>query len=243
LAGALKEANAAKIPVVAYDQDISGGELAAYLTSDNYQAGYLDGEYLASILPKGGKCGIILVEYPHVSSTVEREDGFIDALDAARLDYKILKTYTAVEPKGGQKALKAILEDFPEKGSVDAVFMVNDGGGRSIIEGLLAAGRDEMIFASIDGDPGVLKLIAEGRMKGVDSAQFCGTLGAEAMKAAYSILSGKPFFKRALVPVFPVTKETISLYPGWCGPPPESFRKPWPSKNPVWRGLLKETAE
>jgi len=41
LSGPLKEANKAGIPVVAYDQYISGGTLAAYRTSDNFQAGFL----------------------------------------------------------------------------------------------------------------------------------------------------------------------------------------------------------
>ena len=42
LAEPLREANRLNIPVVAYDQYISGGELAAYITSDNRQAGYLN---------------------------------------------------------------------------------------------------------------------------------------------------------------------------------------------------------
>ena len=53
LAAPLREANAAGIPVIAYDQYISGGKLAAYRTSDNYMAGRLDGEYLSSRFPAG----------------------------------------------------------------------------------------------------------------------------------------------------------------------------------------------
>jgi ribose transport system substrate-binding protein len=80
LAEPLRAANRAGIPVVAYDQYISGGTLAAYRTSDNYQAGYLDGEYIASKFPAGKEIKVVLVEYPHVSSTVERVNGFLDAL-------------------------------------------------------------------------------------------------------------------------------------------------------------------
>jgi ribose transport system substrate-binding protein len=43
LAEPLRAANQAGIPVVAYDQYISGGTLAAYITSNNHQAGYLGG--------------------------------------------------------------------------------------------------------------------------------------------------------------------------------------------------------
>jgi ribose transport system substrate-binding protein len=64
LSAPLREANAAAIPVIAYDQYIEGGKLAAYLTSDNRQAGSLDGEYIAFRFPNDKTLKIVLVEYP-----------------------------------------------------------------------------------------------------------------------------------------------------------------------------------
>lgn len=239
LAEALKAANQARIPVVAYDQYISGGTLAAYRTSDNYQAGFLDGEYIASRFGADHTVRLIMVEYPHVSSTVERVDGFLDALGKAPRRYKVLKSYTAVEPVAGRKAAADLLRDFPERGSVDVVFTVNDGGGLAVVKELAAAGRDEILVATIDGDPASVENIKAKRLTVIDSAQFCGPLGAEAMKAAHAILSGgKPPY-HALVPVFPITRETLQLYPGWEGPIPAKFDKPWPSENPQWRGELR----
>ncbi|MCP4498855.1 MAG: sugar ABC transporter substrate-binding protein [Deltaproteobacteria bacterium] len=71
-----RRANQMKIPVVAYDQYILGGKLAAYITSINRQAGFLDGEFIASRFDDKHEIKPILIEYPHVSSTVERLDGF-----------------------------------------------------------------------------------------------------------------------------------------------------------------------
>ena len=235
----LREANKAKIPVVAYDQYIDGGVLDSLLTSDNYQAGFLDGEYLASRIQKGRELRLILVEYPHVSSTVERVNGFLDALTEAKLRYKILKSYTAVEPAGGRAAAAGILKDFPEPGSVDAIFTVNDGGGLAVVKGLLDAGRKEIMVASIDGDPASVENIRSSALTVIDAAQFCGPLGAEAMKSAYLLLTGGKPPRHALVPVFPVTAETLSLYPGWQGPLPPEFKKPWPSSSPEWNGSLR----
>jgi ABC-type sugar transport system, periplasmic component len=239
LGGPLREANAAGIPVVAYDQYIDGGKLAAYRSSDNYQAGYLDGEYLSSRFATGKELKLVIVDYPHVSSTVERVDGFFDALAAQKRRYKILKSYQAVEPVSGAAAAQGILRDYPGRGSVDAVFTVNDGGGLSLVAGLAAAGRSEILVATVDGDPASVRNIAAKRLTIIDSAQFCGPLGAEAMKAAYEILQGKrpPYY--ALVPVFPITAETIGAYPGWAGPIPKSFAKPWPSEAPKWSGDLR----
>jgi ribose transport system substrate-binding protein len=153
LAGPLRAANAARIPVVAYDQYISGGKMAAYLTSDNRQAGYLDGEYVASLFADTHTIQLILVEYPRVSSTVDRLDGFLDALRESGQPYRILKTYEAVEPVAGHLAGQQILRDFPVKGSVDVVFAVNDGGGLAVVDALVEAGRTEIAVASVDGDP------------------------------------------------------------------------------------------
>ncbi len=240
LAGPLREANRLGIPVVAYDQYISGGRLTAYVTSDNRQAGYLDGEYLADLFPDDHQIALVLVEYPHVSSTVERLNGFLDALRDYDQPYRIVGAYTAVQPEEGQLAGLRILEDFPQPGSVDAVFTVNDGGGLSVVDVLAAAGRDEIRVASIDGDPASIENIRAGRLTLIDTAQFCGVLGATAMRAAYAVATGQEVARKILVPVFPVTLETQGRYSGWLGEIPPAFEKPWASSEPIWSGKLRE---
>ena len=238
LAGPLREANRLGIPVVAYDQYISGGRLAAYVTSDNRQAGYLDGEFMADLFAGKEPLRLVLVEYPHVSSTVERLNGFLDGLRDHGRSYTILKTYQAVHPDEGRQAGQAILRDFPEAGSVDAVFTVNDGGGLAVVDVLAGAGRTEIVVASIDGDPESVRNIQAGRLTRIDSAQFCGPLGAEAMAAGYAVATQQPVAKHILVPVFPITAQTLHLYPGWVGPVPEPFRKPWAANEPIWDGRI-----
>lgn len=235
----LRAANDASIPVVAYDQYISGGKLAAYRSSDNFQAGRLCGEYVADKFDDSTPLRLILVEYPHVSSTVERVNGFLEGLTNQQQLYTVLKSYRAVVPEEGERAVRGILTDYPQRGSVDVVFTVNDGGGLAVVDGLATAGREEIVVASVDGDPASVKNIEEGRLTIIDSAQFCGPLGAEAIRTAHAILQGAHPPYHALVPVFPVTKETLPLYPGWQGPIPETFAKPWPSIFPEWRATLR----
>ncbi len=236
LAAPLREANTAGIPVVAYDQYISGGRLAAYVTSNNYQAGYLDGEYLAARFPGPQPLRLVLVEYPLVSSTVERVNGLLDALRDQGKSFNILKTYQAVEPIAGRKAGEAILRDFPERNSIDAIFTVNDGGGLAVVDVLAKAGRDEIAVATIDGDPRSVENIRARRLTVIDSAQFCGPLGAAAMKAAYAVAQHQPVAQQILVPAFPITLETLDRYPGWMGPISAPFKKPWAAKQPMWLG-------
>lgn len=234
LAGALARANAAGIPVVAYDQYVEGGHLDAYVTSDNRGAGQLDGEYVAHRFPDDQELKVVLVEYPHVSSTVERLDGFTAALKERGQPFTIVGTYNAVEPKAGAAVGQAILRDFPRPGSVDVVFTVNDGGGLAVVDALASAGRTEIVVASIDGDPASVRNIRAGRLTVIDAAQFCGPMGAAALRAAYGVLRGEPVPSRQLIPTFPITRETVDAYPGWMGPLPEVFEKPWPSRDPIW---------
>lgn len=230
----LREANTLGIPVVAFDQYISGGRLAAYITSDNRQAGTLDGEYIAARFPNDHELRLVLVEYPRVSSTVERLDGFLHALRERGQPIRILGSYEAVEPDSGRVAGQQILADFPARGSVDVVFTVNDGGGLAVVDALAEAGRDEILVATIDGDPESVANIAAGRLTVIDSAQFCGPMGASALRAAFALLTGQAGPTELLIPTFPVTRETLARYPGWMGPLPPSFRKPWDSATPIW---------
>lgn len=239
LADPLIAANNAGIPVVAYDQYISRGKLAAYRTSDNYQAGFLCGEYMAARFKDKPEFKLVLVEYPHVSSTVERVNGFLDALAQSKRSYTLLKSYFAVEPVAGRKAAADILREFPDPGSIDVVFTVNDGGGLEVVNGLGNAGRTEIQVATVDGDPASVGNIRAGWLTVIDAAQFCGPLGAETMRAAYAVLRGENPPQHALVPVFPITRETLAAYPGWMGPVPASFAKPWPSFVPLWNNTLR----
>ncbi|MEG3640887.1 sugar ABC transporter substrate-binding protein [Magnetococcus sp. PR-3] len=239
LAEQLQAANRANIPVVAYDQYISGGHLSAFVTSNNYQAGYLNGEYMAHHFDNDKPIRLILVEYPLVSSTIDRVEGFLDALTQHKQPFQIIQRYQAVEPVAGTRVGQKILNFFPNTGSIDAIFTVNDGGGLAMVKVLEEAGRDELFVATIDGDPASVERIRQGSIIKIDSAQFCGPLGAEAMRAAYAILTNTPVAEHWLVPVFPITKETVSLYPGWLGPIPDKLTKPWHSTNPLWHGQMK----
>ena len=51
----------------------------------------------------------------------------------------------------------------------------------------------------------------------------------------YAVARKQSVPHQILVPVFPITAETLAHYPGWLGPIPASFEKPWPSRIPIWQ--------
>lgn len=241
MSASLKRANSKKIPVIAYDQFISGGQLLSFVTSDNYQAGSLNAEYIDSLFPSGKSIRIVLVEYPRVSSTSERVDGFFDQLKRLDRPFEVQARYEAVEPIGGLSVAKQILQQFPTPNSFDVLFTINDGGGISIVEELRKAGRLEIKHATVDGDPKSIENIKKSQMTVINSAQFCAEIGRQTAKLAISHLVNKETLpKKVLIPTFPVTKETLSRYDGWLGQMPTPFIKPWTKKKELWKSELKK---
>ncbi|WP_413578699.1 substrate-binding domain-containing protein [Bdellovibrio sp. HCB290] len=219
LAAGLEEANALKIPVIAYDQYIVNGELTAFLTSANYHAGQDNGQFITSLFKPEQRIKIAVFEYPAVSSTTERVDGFFDSLREQNAKFDVVGVYQAVDPESGKLAVKKFLKDFPGKGSVDVVLTVNDGGGLEVVKELFAKKRTEIRHVTFDGDPESVENIRQGRLTVINSAQFCGELGRETARALVKVLSGSPVDRKIRVNTFPITKKNIADYPGWMGIP------------------------
>lgn len=225
LAEGLQEANLEKIPVIAYDQYIVNGNLTAFLSSANYHGGRDNGDYLDSLFKKDLSIRIAVFEYPAVSSTTERVDGFFDSLRGRGRKFEVVGRYQAVDPESGREAAKKFLKEFPKKNSVDVVLTVNDGGGLSIVKELFAQKRDEIKHVTFDGDPESVENIKAERLTVIDSAQFCAELGRESARTLISIMRGQPVNKKSRVPTYPITKQTVKEYPGWLGVPSEKLRK------------------
>lgn len=235
---AIDEIIKSKIPIVTYDGYILDAKSTTHLTSDNYSLGYLNGEYIAHSFDRNKTIDMVIVTYPHVPQTIERVEGFFEALNDFGVKYNILKEYKAVNPEMGTMVAFNILKEFPEKNSIDVIFAINDAGAYPIVKALDKAGRDEIFFASIDGDPRMVEYIKKDRIVKIDSAQFCKILGKETIKISYNILSKKDAPKSIIIPAFPVTKETISRFNGWDGEIPSSFEKPWRAKKNIWNNSL-----
>ena len=109
-----------------------------------------------------------------------------------------------------------------------------------MIEQLRQAGRTEIVHATVDGDPESVDNIRYGRLTRIDSAQFCAMLGATAVRQAYRVLNGRQVARHVMIPTFPVTRETLDIYPGWDGDLPATFNKPWPAVSKQWRNQLRE---
>ena len=121
LAPAVMRAKAAGVTVVAVDVGAEGG-VDATVTSNNKQAGQLDGKLVVDRLK--GKGQVVIVNGPPVTAVTDRVAGFLEELKKSP-GIKILSQdqNAGGSRDGGLRVMTDLLTAFPK---IDAVFAIND---------------------------------------------------------------------------------------------------------------------
>ncbi|GIM44712.1 ribose ABC transporter substrate-binding protein [Collibacillus ludicampi] len=211
IAGAVQEAKAANIPVIAVDVGAEGG-VDATVTSDNYQAGKIVGEYLVKRL--NGKGNVVILDGPPVTAVIDRVKGFEDALKGT--DIKVIAKQNGEGSR--EKALslmETILQANP-KGTINAVFGINDPEALGAKIAAEQAGRDKEFFiVGVDGAPEAVKTLQEKKSFAASAAQHPNEMIKKAVEIGLKIKKGEQVEKVVKVPVELVTQETVDSYKGW----------------------------
>lgn len=159
---------AGDLPVISVLTSITdegdGYEKYIYIGSENYDGGYLQGEWLAEQLPQDA--GIwLLNQQPGDQQGIDRVAGLKDGLlDNGRDDVTFVADMNAENMKDkGVTIMEDWLNTYEE---IDAVVGTNDDSVLGAIEATKAAGRmDEgIIFVGLDGGDEALESIKAGEM-------------------------------------------------------------------------------
>ncbi len=166
LQGALQEAMENEIPVILVDRAIAGEAGTHYTTaimSDFVWEGEQCAKALMEALPDGGNIVIINGGYDSSTST-DRQDGFVNALDSAK--------YPIVGEQDGEwlmdKAQSVMENIIQAQGgeNIDAVFCVTDdmvqGAMNAIDAANLEPGKD-ILTLGIDGTRAAFEAVESGR--------------------------------------------------------------------------------
>ena len=166
LQGALQEAMDNAIPVILVDRAIAGEAGTHYTTaimSDFVWEGEQCAKALMEALPDGGNVVIINGGYDSSTST-DRQDGFVNALDAAK--------YPIVGEQDGEwlmdKAQSVMENIIQAQGgeNIDAVFCVTDDMVQGAMNAIEAAGLEpgkDILTMGIDGTRAAFEAIESGR--------------------------------------------------------------------------------
>jgi ribose transport system substrate-binding protein len=212
IAPAVMRAKAAGIVVVAVDVAADGG-VDATVTSNNKQAGELDGKYVADRLK--GKGQVVIVNGPPVSAVTDRVAGFLEAIKK----YPDIKVVSQDQNAGGSRdgglrVMTDLLTAFPK---IDAVFAINDPTAIGCDLAAKQAQRKDFFIVGVDGAPDVVPSLKDpDSLIAASAAQDPYTMAGKAVEIGYDVLNGKkPEQTLTLIPVALITKENVAQYTGW----------------------------
>src|SRR6478672_2196794 len=196
----LREAKAAKIPVILVDRGVKVDDESLYATliaSDFVAEGKMAAEWLAK--KTGGKAQIIELEgTPGAAPAIDRKRGFEEGIKPFP-ETKIIASQSGdFRRSGGKEVMEALLKVHPE---VTAVYAHNDDMALGAIQALEEAGKKpgtDVIVVSIDGVKGAFEAMAAGKLN--CTVECNPLLGPAAFDAIEKAVKGGQVPKRTIVP-------------------------------------------
>jgi ribose transport system substrate-binding protein len=203
---------AKKIPVVIFDSGLEGEDYVSYVATDNYKGGFLAGEHLAKTL--GGKGKVALLRYMEGSeSTVQREQGFLDAIAKSK-DVEVISQnqYAGATADTALKASENLLASLKtaEGGlKIDGLFAPNESSAIGMLRALQTAKLAGKIkFVGFDTSDRLVAALKSGELHGT-VLQNPINMGYLAVKTMVSHLRGGPVQKRVDTGVTIATPENM----------------------------------
>lgn len=207
LTSVLKRAKAEGVYVVVVDSNVYDEELAdCTITSDNYNAGRIIGEYF---LTQCQEAELVIMTHEAAKSGQDRVRGFMDAVEGSGG----IEIVQKIECEGQTEIAMPRLQEAIQAGlDFDNVFCLNDLAGVGVVAALDENQMlDEVDVYGVDASPDSKALIYEGMMK-ASAAQFPSEIGREAADVIYKLLNGEDVSDSILVPVKLITRENVEEF-------------------------------
>jgi ribose transport system substrate-binding protein len=176
LVPAVEKINAANIPVIDITDRSTGGKFVSYVIPDDHELGLATARVLLKAI--GGKGNVVILEgIPNLTSSVERQKGFLDALKEFP-DVKLLASRSGqYQRRPSQNLMEGWIKQFPQ---IDGVIAANDSMAAAAVDTLEARKRKAQVVG-INGSKEAIELIKAGKMlaTGEYNGFVIGCLGTE----------------------------------------------------------------
>ncbi|TCP24965.1 ribose-binding protein [Scopulibacillus darangshiensis] len=186
VAGAVKSANDAGIPVITVDRKSDKGKIATHIASNNVEGGKMAAKFLIDQL--NGKGNVVELQgVPGSSAANERGKGFDEAIK----DAKGIKVIAKQPADFNRSKGLSVMENIIQTGSdIDAVFAQNDEMALGAIVALKEAGLKDVKVIGFDGTKDGIQAVKDGKMAAT-IAQKPKLIGQKAIDAAKKAADGK----------------------------------------------------
>jgi D-xylose transport system substrate-binding protein len=166
---AVKSANEAKIPVIAYDRLIMNCAIDYYLTFDNVKVGEAQGSYAAARLPQDRKARIVRIYGAPTDNNAKMfkqgQDNILGPLiKAGKIEVVHEDWALDWKPENGKKIMNAAITKAESGGfTIDAAVVSNDGTAGGAIQALLEGGlAGKVLVTGQDADLAACQRILRG---------------------------------------------------------------------------------
>ncbi|MDY0747892.1 ABC transporter substrate-binding protein [Paucibacter sp. R3-3] len=182
----LKKAQAAKIPVIAFDSGVDSDVPLTTATTDNKAAAALAADKMAGLIGSEGE--VALVVHDQTSRTgIDRRDGFVNQIKAKYPKIKIVDIqYGAGDQLKSTEITKSILQAHPK---LKGIFGANEGSAIGVVNGAREAKR-QIVIIGYDSGKQQKDAIMSGAMAGAITQNPVG-IGFKTVEAAVKALKGE----------------------------------------------------
>ncbi|MBB4220011.1 ABC transporter substrate-binding protein [Variovorax guangxiensis] len=184
----LKKAQAAKIPVVAFDSGVDSDIPVTTTTTDNKAAAALAADKMAELIGKSGE--VALVVHDQTSRTgVDRRDGFVNRIKSAYPNIKIVSVqYGGGDQLKSTEITKSILQASP---NLKGIFGANEGSAIGVVNGVREMKRTgKVVVIGYDSGKQQKNAIMDGSMAGAITQNPVG-MGYKTVEMAVKAVKGE----------------------------------------------------
>jgi ribose transport system substrate-binding protein len=196
------------IPVVIIDSALKSEAQSSFVATDNTEGGRLAARRLAEVM--GGKGKAIMLRYnPGHASTGNREEGFLEEMNAKFPDIELVSTnqYGGVSELSAATAGQGLLNKYGD--DIQGIFCPNESSSFGMLRALENTGRAGKInFVGFDASQGLIDGMRAGNIQGL-VAQDPFDMGYKGVKTAVAILNGETVEKQIATRLTLVTPENL----------------------------------
>lgn len=193
----LKEAQAAKIPVVLTDRSVESDEslFVTLVGSDFTDEGRRAAKILEKVLEKAGHKGKVKIAQLEgttgAAPAIERAKGFKEIMDAEHKDdWEIVVSQTGEFTRaGGKQVMAAFLQSNPD---INVLYAHNDDMGLGAIQAIEAAGKKpgkDILIVTVDGVKDGFIAMSEGKINAI--VECNPLLGPQLMEVVQKVKDGE----------------------------------------------------
>ncbi|MBE7733996.1 ABC transporter substrate-binding protein [Devosia faecipullorum] len=182
----LQQADAAGIPVIAFDSGVESDIPLTTATTDNVAAAALAADVMAELI--GGEGKIAVVAHDQTSRTgIDRRDGFVNRIAEAYPNIEIVSVqYGGGDQLQSTEITKSILLANPD---LKGIFGTNEGSAIGVANGKQELGSDVVVIG-FDSGAAQKSMVASGLMAGAITQNPVG-IGYQTVQAAVAALKGE----------------------------------------------------